>query len=527
MYLKIFNGERAGAQLELISTKTYNIGSSIDSDIIIPELPVDYFLTIHWQELDNQCIIKENIAGVATSYPDNNKLSEASLVVPIFLKILEVIIEISPESEFNTLPTENIVDRVEDEELIKFEKEIIKPRQAENYKYYDFILKYIKINKSKTYIFGAIALLLLGLGVFTILSTVNHNTRKEKANINQVIKFQFQHLSKQFGGLKLRSLQNGNYEIYGIMENESDKKYLQNAFTKVQDQLLINVIDVQTAIMQVNKILRTYKQPYLHVSYNYINKQIIINGFVSDISQINDILIDVTNQLPMVFDLDTSAIYSISDISNEFQNIVNDLQINTMTTISFEWGKSQILVNGYLTKEDYARLQEAIEPIIQKYQQNITVLYDIKNIITAIPFTIADIYTGSPAYVQTDDGTKLFEGSTYKGVTLKSINSSQVVFQGKFPIIIKINDTPLNFEKSSSVAAPKSRASILSQELEQSIKITQDESYEISQLSKLAKNADQKLKAIIDEQIKNLSTDLEARQRDNKFLNETLMSKNK
>ena len=66
---------------------------------------------------------------------------------------------------------------------------------------------------------------------------------------------------------------------------------------------------------------------------------------------------------------------------------------------------------------------------------------------------------------------------------------------------------------------------ILSQELEQSIKITQDESYEISQLSKLAKNADQKLKAIIDEQIKNLSTDLEARQRDNKFLNETLMSK--
>ncbi len=479
IYLKIFSGSQVGAKLALEANQLYNIGFDENLDIIFHshELKSGKF-TLYCN--DDNTVTINNIDNL----PINNLLNKNPIInenyitnIPLFLQIVDIDFAIGELDDIHFIPIND--DKAPDSLINDEDAEIntsidIADNDELNIIKETFLINILqKINKISIIIiklkelwhkiiahklinnkiiknkYTLIVLILLTAIVTTSVIIIERKKTKQQIYAAETLKYntiknsiinKMNHLIGKFNGLKLIPELNNKYIISGVIENKEELLELKQIFKPELSYINFNVIERDIMLQQIETILSNHQLLYLSATYDIPLKQLTIHGVLDHVADINDVLIDINTSLPMIYNIDTMNIFAINDIKQDFQDVFVKNNFTNSVMIKYDWAKSGITLQGYLSKSDTDLLKELITNLVAKYQNIFTINYDMQDISNVIPFAISEVYTGNPSYIATLDGHKIFVGGSYQGVTLKHIANDTITLMGKFPIIINLNN---------------------------------------------------------------------------------------
>ncbi len=558
--LKVFTGPQQDATIELESGVKYSIANNLSADIFLEESNiyelVEFMLLdngIEFYNLNNQELFlkDQEVVTASNSYPLPAFFSSGAIKFAIFNSDKELT---SWEND-NVLdaPSENLLKA--DEESEGFIHDIEKaseatarenefgaldgPIQSEemalettkrnsvvtalhNFKLKAIaLLKYLHNEyKLKFYIaLGIIFLLFLIITSAVVLihknnltTTLNQNALDQTRNIKK----RFAELPNKFANLSIK--QGTNYfVINGLVYDDNDLQELKQYFKDYPGLINFQVLTVSNADAKIRKIVSVYHLTSFSINYDKASQELNISGITTgDATEINDIQIEISNQLAGVPNLQF-YIYNKQQIFQDFNNTLgldsNHLELQE----SYDLVKPKYLISGYLTASQLNNLTESVNTLREKYKTVCSINLDIKNSLSALPFKIYSVFTGSPGYIITLDGDIVYVGGELGGFKLVSISDKKIVFSGKLTLEVplsQINDNSAN--TMSFLRKPlETRDQILNDEY---AKVKNTISQEQKQLNYLkqyyAKIDDSSIKAFILNQINALNSDLELKQKD-------------
>ncbi|HID8404685.1 TPA: hypothetical protein ACXIJH_005044 [Serratia marcescens] len=97
----------------------------------------------------------------------------------------------------------------------------------------------------------------------------------------------------------------------------------------------------------------------------------------------------------------------------------------------------EVVIVGKVSKEENNKIINVIKKLNDSYENKIPIYVKTDLIIDKIPFKIQQIVNKMPKFIVTNDGTVIFVGETYQGMTLLSIEDKAVVFSGEQIIKVK------------------------------------------------------------------------------------------
>lgn len=268
-----------------------------------------------------------------------------------------------------------------------------------------------------------------------------HQQEKDEQKIEQVqtVKSKLQQqlikLPNKYSNLKIVKLDR-NFSLSGVVSNESDILFLKKIFSNFQPQLRYDLLIFAQIKPQLSKIMQQYKVIHPGIIFQEDSGNIGLSGLVNTVQTIDDLEIAITNQFNKIGQLDATKLFVVSEIENELGNILSAGGYQAHLDVAKNYPQGSIVVSGYLPSATLNDLKKQIELFNQKYTPVIVVGLQIEDIVKAIPFKIVEIYYGSPGYIVTEDGIRVYQGGRHGGLTLVQVDKDKLTFQGKYPITI-------------------------------------------------------------------------------------------
>lgn len=580
IYLNILDGSQAGNYIEIAPNTKLSMASSFGSDI--------YLLLPSWDNFECNFTLKDNKITfhdnshefLVNSEPvEINKAYETPILCTIEginvafsndpYTQLEHFTQAPPLFDGDEPVAELLAEDLEDLGITPFE-EVKQPSLFEKYigSYLDKFIdsKFMRLvfnvldkaQNSKVYLLGKKLLgMLLALGksqtkrlyqkigywIYGILAAlilitviisgslyqihqseqaelVIHNRQLTKSLLDQ----QLFKLSNRYSNLRISGKDSDNYQINGVVDNEKDIQYLHKVFNAVYPKLKYNLILVDTIKPQLLTILQQHKIMKPQIEFESSSGTLAIRGIASSMDIIDDAEIAISNQYPELGKLDTSNMFLASDLDNGLDTMLAADKYKQHLDITKNYDEGTIKISGYLSSTDILELKAQVMKFNLKYSNAVHVILEVQDLIKALPFGISEVYTGTPAWIITNDGQRIYQGGSYKGISVTSIDNEKIVFRGKFTLTLMLNQL-IPSKMEGGIPSDHSLNSIANEQNVMVNKEKQSEqeiiAKEQSQLNSLRliiqKTDDKGLKDSLNETIKNLEDDLKYRQADYQY----------
>jgi hypothetical protein len=98
--------------------------------------------------------------------------------------------------------------------------------------------------------------------------------------------------------------------------------------------------------------------------------------------------------------------------------------------LDVQYGAQSLQITGRLNKKDRTTFERLLKDVIADYGSEVKFLAKIKSYEEDITMQVQQVMGGANPMVILTDGTKLFVGSTYKNLVVKSITTDKVTLQG-------------------------------------------------------------------------------------------------
>ena len=368
---------------------------------------------------------------------------------------------------------------------------------------------------------GIIFVILFSCLILISLSSIRRESQLEnnsselwanKTKLNQVLVG----LPSQFSNVKLDS-KNGQLVLNGIVENKALLTDIAFRFRKFHYQnriMAFNAIEPKILnIMTQDKIVNP------KLSFNP-SIGIIASGITDNIENINSLEIDIANQVGDLGVINVSNIY----ISNDIDTFIlqNTESITDQVKITKNYSVGIVSITGYLTSSQISSLNESIRQFNDSHNGVINIKLSANDIFQAIPFSVEEVYSGNSPWIITDDGTKLYPGSTYKGITIIAIDSNAVTFKTSFIFKVSLDDLNNLIKKKGTVSSSPvaeanciDRSCLIQEEKHQELDTLSKERQQVHDLELILKNTkNQNLQDALVRTMANLNQDLELRTRE-------------
>ncbi|MFN7095564.1 MAG: hypothetical protein ACK4M7_09400, partial [Burkholderiales bacterium] len=274
--------------------------------------------------------------------------------------------------------------------------------------------------------------------------------QEQQIETGTLIKQRFLELSRQYPNLQFKRNSNEiGYEISGVVPDDKALQKVYNTFQTIKSQINYHLITAPQAIKKIEQILANYQ--INNVQTQFDGQEMVLSGVVANFNNLNNAEIEISNQLTMI-NLDSSNVFDQTLVLQDLNTAITGFDGQIKVDYDFAKQPPMVTINGYLDKDDVAKLDKQLGEFKQKYPI-IQVNLSIKNILKALPFKIYTVYTGDPAFIMTDSGQRIFVGGSINGFHLSKITDTQIVFTGKVPLVLNI-DNVLNDSGASHEFAP-------------------------------------------------------------------------
>ncbi len=211
-------------------------------------------------------------------------------------------------------------------------------------------------------------------------------------------------------------------------------------------------------------------------------------------------------------------------ISNDIDTFIlqNTESITDQVKITKNYSVGIVSITGYLTSSQISSLNESIRQFNDSHNGVINIKLSANDIFQAIPFSVEEVYSGNSPWIITDDGTKLYPGSTYKGITIIAIDSNAVTFKTSFIFKVSLDDLNNLIKKKGTVSSSPvaeanciDRSCLIQEEKHQELDTLSKERQQVHDLELILKNTkNQNLQDALVRTMANLNQDLELRTRE-------------
>lgn len=480
LFLHVLKGAQTGSYIQLSDNSTYHVANNFDADIYLEtenNEPVNFTInvlanTFTFTKIDCEIIADDNrtinieqhyatplkcsIAGILTLYFSDSAVVESYLNNPdVEINELTNLSNINQES-LDFVP---VNDEPNNEEILAEVRQKILDRSF-YLKCWDKLRLYFYQFKQKLgywLYLVSLGLTILFLAVIIIIYQVyqqgNVTTMEEsRFSFKHKIEQQIQSLPSKFNNLYVTS-QDGNFIINGIVNNQSDLKQVNQYFESYQSELKIKVVAFESIKDPIAKILAENNILMGKVSFDINTATVNLMGLTDSMGDIDNAEIAIDNMYPGVGQMSANRVFLTKDINATIDEIFNSTLLSQSLTISKDFTRGIITVSGYLAPSDINNLNSAVAAFNQKYYPLIQIKTDIKNVFNSLPFKITEVYSGGDqSWIVTDDGTRIFEGGSYKGFSVLSISNESIVLKGKFTLTINTSQLALdnNFNNITS-----------------------------------------------------------------------------
>lgn len=306
--------------------------------------------------------------------------------------------------------------------------------------------------KTKLILISTLVLLLVVVGTCTAYKKwASHRPTQESMVATpsdvQFVKQVLNNLPNKYANLRLVTNTDGTLTIEGMVNDESDLQELKQKFAKMERPPTYKIYLSIEVLKKVQKILDTQNLKLVTAQYDEDKNRVYLSGLVDDMSVINDVELNISNQVPEAGDIDIAQVYAQGDVDKDLSFIENKNKLARRVTIARDWSIKTVTFTGYLSKEELANLKTDIYEFTQRYQNLIHVEIKIKDAFSSLPFKILQVTTGSPGMIVTEDGRKVFEGGVLDGMKVEKITPTEIVFSGKFALTLRLGSTGSLTEK--------------------------------------------------------------------------------
>jgi len=382
--------------------------------------------------------------------------------------------------------------------------------------YYHILLK--KMGYWLYFISGITLIVVLGT-VFSLLYLHKQDQYNQKIEHTQTIKSKLQQqlikLPNKYSNLKVIKANQG-FMLSGVVFSESDIGFLKKTFSPLDANLKYDLLIFSRIKSQLLNIMQQHKMIRPDVGFQDDSGSVSLSGITTMVQTIDDLEISITNQFSKVGQIDASKVFVVSEIENDLNNIISNGNYKSHLDVVKNYREGKILISGYLPANDINNLMQLVEQFNQKYSPVIVLELRVEDIVNAIPFKIVEIYYGSPSYIVTGEGVRLYPGGSYDGLTLIQIDKDKLSFQGKYLFTVS-NRQLLEGEKHVSekinLDYSNNKLPLIDQEKKLESNEINDKVKQLQALqSLLAESANRNYSSVISPLIKELKDELKEKQ---------------
>lgn len=459
MYLHVIKGSQQGAKIKINKNTTYRISSSLEDGDIYLMGDGDFAFSVKYNDIGVELFEIGNldINAINGERVEENKLYFFDLDV-IFQGIQ---LRFSDREHLNS---DDIIEPLELDtgtEAVTNQSHVAKLSLGQKISqrlslflghFIGYVIAQLSYWQKRL---GKYFYFLLGvIGLFLILVIFIGIMLREEHKHERVIKFDRTKIEQKhevsnvmlslpdniYGGLVVTNLNNGVL-IKGILPNKASYDYLVSKLSLIKGiKIKYNIVlfpQMVSSILEIckqNNIMRASAQI---IDSNGVG--LALSGIANDMDSINNTQIEIGNKFGQFEEIDTSKIYLVGDLNNYWSSLSND--IKSQITFQNDFAKGIITISGATSKNNLLILQKYIDKFNLKYQPVVTAVSSVEDIVATMPFWIKEVYIGpNISWIVTNDGAILYEGGTYDGVTLLSINSQYLKFRSKFVFIIPMDE---------------------------------------------------------------------------------------
>lgn len=424
MYLEIVSSFQEGCKFDLEPNRKYVLGSDFNGDIyvalndyigLVGEFYINDDGEIFFTQLNVDVSLNNGGAvslGIGYSSPLVIRVFDVEIFIGMNTESLSIIKEVDPPKKVNSL-----LLRLKENPLLS---KII------------YRLNNTKIKKLLIFIMVCIVILVVAI------LCANLYTGDKGSYETTVTKERVQHklneLSNRFSGVAV-SERNGNVILIGMVENLKDYTEVSQKFSDISG-LKNKVLIYDQVEPRVLKLLKENGYVDLHVSYDTNQNILSIKGIVDSLAQIDDIQILLNDSIDDLVPCDISKVYVLRDVEDKINKLLSDYS----GKLNFQIESNIVKVGGYLNSQDFVGFESQISNIRNVYSGVVVIQTNIKNLSSALPFSISEVHNGTNPYIVTGDGKSLYVGGELNGVKLIKIEADSLTFGGSVNLKISFSD---------------------------------------------------------------------------------------
>jgi len=257
-------------------------------------------------------------------------------------------------------------------------------------------------------------------------------------------------LPAKYSQLRASPSISGKIVIEGVVKDNNDIEFIKKYFSAYKDYIEFKLITAAEAIKIINQIIQSLNLTTLTPQFNDTTYRLGLIGILQDMGLLTDLELAISTRLPAAGDVDTSQIYSLSEIETELNDILSKNGYDKRLTVTKDLPRGVVDITGYLTETEIAGLKAEISAFDEKYKALMHVTFNVKDALASLPIRISEVHAGGDfPYIVTQDGQKIYQGGGVDGVKVERITSKEIMFSGKFNLILRLDG-----ESILSTAAP-------------------------------------------------------------------------
>jgi hypothetical protein len=479
---RIFDEELSDAAMDLEDQKVYRVGNSIEFDIYTAALPASeegpYFfdLAVKGQSISfSQASDTIKHLDFVTHREMQAQLN-STYKMPCLFEFMGLkfaicdgsfsyekwltLLEIKPPPEAPKPTLDNLEMSPEEMKLLEKASPKKIPPIATSI-FYDWtqkVLTFLKTKKSlptlkfdarmkKVFIWstaGAFCLVLILITFFAYekysLQKDSHNQSVANLDDLQAIKQIQVNLPPQFNELKFITNQNDLVVIMGVVKDQDEINYIKLKFKNYSRIVHIKLLTAPQAISKLKTLLDSINVRFVTPEFNSKTYRISLVGMMKSLDAINDIEIAVSVHLPEVSDMDTTRIFAFDTVEKDVDALLAPYSASRNIVVKKDLNARLVTIKGFLNQDEMESLKLGASDLMAKYDNFFKIETDLKNVTLTLPFKIVAVSTGGLPSFMTDTGRKVFEGTVIEGLKVDRITSTEIVFSGKFPMTLKLDD---------------------------------------------------------------------------------------
>ena len=461
---RILENEDTGASVDLEGDMIYRVGNNMDFEIFIPALEVSESPAFQFIVYNNRVTfsnVTNEIIRIDPQYFTKSPAQpDAYDTIPALFEYMNIKFAICDandswekwQSISQTPPPEPLKTPTAMTEEEASHINNLYPQGTGQPSFFDKYIEPLQLpaflkNKQVLASFVIVPVLALGL-IFGYKAFVKyyaiqdgaHNKIANTLTSLQEIKQIEVNLPTQFSNLKFITNQSDLVVIMGVVKDQADINYLKEKFSKFSALIDFKILTANQALSQLTNILKSRNLVLVTPFFDEKTYRIRIVGFVDSLDVINDIELDINLHLPQISDMDTAQVYAIPSIDHEFDEMLEKNKFTTRLKLTKSYETKTVYIDGYLSANEINTLKTNCDSIESHYPDLLKIVVNVKDALASLPYRIVAVSTGGLPSFMTETGQKIFEGTEVDGIRVDKITPTQIVFSGRFSLILKLDD---------------------------------------------------------------------------------------